>query len=650
MYSRVRIKDHYAEQKLFARRAIVSGGLIFGAILVLVGRLIYLQIIQHDHFLDLSQGNRIRTVPLPPNRGMIFDRNGVAMGLNAPAYQLELVREQTPNLDDTLKRLADLQLIDGVELPRLKKDILSRRSFEAVPISLQLSDDELARFAVRRQDFPGVEIQPRVARYYPLGASSVHALGYVSAISTDDQKAIDMDEYAGTFLIGKSGVERKFEPELHGKTGFQELLVNAQGRRIDPLQGVGELRREEPIAGRDLYLTIDHRVQKAAEEMMRGRRGAAVAIDPTTGDIIALVSMPTFDPNLFSRGISRADYQKLNDDPDIPQYNRALRGEYPPGSTIKPFMGLAALNYGVVTADDARFCGGRFRLPGVTRPWRDFRPEGHGNISLRHAIEQSCDVYFYGVADLLGIDRIAELLDQFGFGKPTDLDVGGERSGTLPSTAWKRRAFRTPEQQRWYPGETVNVGIGQGYLTVTPIQLAHATSIIASRGKRFQPRLVQAVRDPVSGEIHKVDPVALPPVALKEAYWDAVIEGMHWVTQGSQGTARGSASYAQYEFAGKTGTAQAVSIASSENIKAATKLLEERQRDHAWFVAFAPLDNPKLAVAVIVENGGQGGSAAAPVARRIFDTYLLSPEALKEQDAKGHSPGLSAATVVGAGE
>lgn len=650
MYPRVRIKDHYAEQQLFTRRALVSGGFIVFAVLALLGRLIYLQIVRYEHFLDLSQGNRIRTEPLPPNRGLIFDRNGVALGLNAPSYQLELVREQTPDLDDTLARLAKLSLLDSTDLPRLKKDIQSRRSFEAVPINLQLSDEELARFAVRRQDFPGVEIQPRVTRYYPLGATGVHALGYVSAISAEDQKTIDMDEYAGTPLIGKSGVERRFEAELHGKTGFQELLVNAQGRRVERTRGGADLRRVEPVAGDDLFLTIDQRVQSAAEEMLRGRRGAAIAIDPNSGDVIALVSTPGFDPNLFSRGISRADYQRLTDDIDVPLYNRALRGAYPPGSTIKPFMALAALNYGVVTADDARFCGGGFRLRGAGRVWRDFKPEGHGYISLRHAIEQSCDVYFYGVADLLGIDRISELLDHFGFGKATEIDIGGERTGILPSRDWKRRAFKDPEQHNWYPGDTVNIGIGQGYLTVTPMQLAHATAVIAARGKRYQPRLVQAIRSPQNGAIRKIDPVALPPVNLKPAHWDAVIEGMHWVTKGAHGTARGSAATAQYEFAGKTGTAQAVSISQSVNIKAATKTLSERQRDHAWFMAFAPVSEPKLAVAVIVENGGQGGSAAAPVARRIFDAYLLSPEALKEQDAKGRSPGLTAAAPVGAGE
>jgi penicillin-binding protein 2 len=646
MYRSVRIKDHYAEQQLFLRRVILTGSVIALAICLLIGRLIYLQVVKYDYYLYLSQGNRIRNEPLPPNRGLIFDRNGIALGLNAPSYQLEMIREQVADLDATLNSLVALKLLDNAEVPALKREIRNRRPFESIPIRLQLSDEELARFAVRRQDFPGIEIQPRITRYYPLGSSAVHALGYVSAISADDQKSIDMDEYAGTTLMGKSGVERRFEKELHGQSGYQELLVNAQGRRQEPAgSNAADLKRKEPRAGEDLFLTIDQRVQQEAEKMLRGRRGAAVAIDPNNGDVLALVSTPGFDPNLFSHGISSTDYRSLTDDADIPLYNRALQGAHPSGSTIKPFMALAALNYGVITDSDTRFCGGMYRAYG--RQWRDFKPQGHGWLSVRPAIEQSCDVYFLGVADVLGIERIHDFLDPFGFGRIVGLDIGSEKTGILPSGEWKRRAFKRPEDQKWYPGETVNVGIGQGYLTVTPLQLAYAVSAIATRGQRFEPRLVKRIRDS-AGEIHELPVRQLAPITVKDpSYWQVVIDGMTAVTQGANGTARGSAVTAQYVFAGKTGTAQVVSVSQRENIKAVTKMQSEHERDHAWFIAFAPVEKPTIAVAVIVENAGQGGRAAAPVARRMFDTYLLSPEALKEQDSKGKSPGISLTDIAG---
>jgi penicillin-binding protein 2 len=647
-----RIKDHYGEQQLFMRRAFVAGGLILFGMLALIGRLIWLQVVQYDYYFDLSQGNRIRNEPLPPNRGLLLDRNGIGLGLNAPSYQLELTREQVPNLEATLQVLAGLALLDRADVPRLKRDIMSRRAFETVPLKLQLSDEELARFAVRRHELPGVDIQPRMTRYYPLAGSAVHATGYVSAISTEDQKNIDIDEYEGTTLIGKTGIERAFEKELHGKKGYQQLLVNAQGRRVDRAGvNTAELKRTESRAGNDLYLTIDQRVQQAAEEMLRGRRAAAVALDPNNGDVIALVSTPGFNPNLFSRGISRADYRALTDNPDIPLYDRALRGAHAPGSTIKPFMALAALQYGVVTAEEPRYCRGSFRLPNVSRPWRDFKPEGHGYINAAHAIEESCDVYFYGTAELMGIDRIHDFLSPFGFGRQLGIDIGGERAGSLPSTEWKRNNFRQPDQKRWYPGDTIHVGIGQGYMSATPLQLAYATSVIATRGQRFQPRLVRAVRDSSTGAMREIPPRPLSTVTVKDpSYWDTVIEGMTAVTKGARGTARASGATAQYVFAGKTGTAQVVSVSSTVNIKEATKTASERQREHAWFIAFAPVEKPTIAVAVIVENGGTGGSAAAPVARRMFDAYLLSPEALKEQDLKGKSPGIKVVEQTGDAE
>jgi penicillin-binding protein 2 len=628
MIRTARIKDHYAEQQLFMQRALGAGAMILIAICILIARLIYLQIVRYDYFLDQSLGNRIRNEPIPPNRGLILDRNGIALGLNAPSYQLELTRDQVPDLEGTLQRLAALSLLDRSDVPRFKKDILGRRGFETVPLKLQLNDEDLARFSVRRQDFPGVEVQPRMTRYYPLGASGVHALGYVSAISIDDQKSIDMDEYAGTTLIGKSGVEKTYEPDLHGKTGYQELLVNAQGRHVERVGvKIADLKRREPVAGNDLYLTIDQHVQQAAEELLRGKRGAAVAIDPKNGDVIALVSTPGFDPNFFSRGISRTDYVKLKDDPDIPLYNRALQGTYPSGSTIKPFLALAGLRYGVIAPDTAWYCKGRFNLPNVNRVHRDWKPQGHGYVNMYSSIQHSCDTYFYQLSDLIGIDRIHDFLAEFGFGKTTQLDVGGDRPGLLPSTEWKRRVYKQP----WYRDETVSVGIGQGYLSVTPIQLASATATLAARGQKFKPRLVHAIRDSVTGQVRELPPQSLPPVPISEAaMWDVIFQGMQMVMKPG-GTGAASGAGASYSIAGKTGTAQVFTVAQNE--KYSEKGLNERLLDHGLFVAFAPVESPKIALVVVLENG-KHGTAAAVIARRMLDVYLLSPEELKAQDAK----------------
>jgi penicillin-binding protein 2 len=639
MIRSVRIKDHYAEQQMFMQRALGAGVIIVLAICILIARLIYLQIVRYDYFLDQSQGNRIRNEPIPPNRGLILDRNGIALGLNAPSYQLELTREQVPDLEGTLQRLAALSLLDRSDVPRFMKDILGRRSFEPVPLKLQLNDDELARFAVRRQDFPGVDVQPRMTRYYPLSASGVHALGYVSAISVEDQKSIDVDEYAGTTLIGKSGVEKTYEPELHGKTGYQELLVNAQGRHVEHAGvKITDLKRREPIAGNDLYLTIDQHVQQAAEEMLRGKRGAAVAIDPSNGDVIALVSTPGFDPNFFSRGISRTDYVKLKDDPDIPLYNRALQGTYPSGSTIKPFLALAGLRYGVIEPDRTWFCKGRFNLPNVNRVHRDWKPAGHGYVDMYSAIQHSCDTYFYQLSDLIGIDRIHDFLTEFGFGQTTKIDIGGDRAGLVPSTEWKRRVYKEP----WYRDETVSVGIGQGYLSVTPIQLASATATLAARGQKFKPRLVHAIRDAVTGQIRELPPQSLPPVPISEPkMWDVIFQGMQMVMKPG-GTGAASAVGAPYSMAGKTGTAQVFTVGQNE--KYSEKGLNERLLDHGLFVGYAPVEAPKIAIAVVIENG-KHGAAAALISRRMMDVYLLSPEELKALDAKRKPATLTAPPV-----
>jgi penicillin-binding protein 2 len=631
----VRIKDHHAEQRLFESRAIAAGVIMLLALIAIISRLFYLQVMQYDYFVALSAGNRIRVEPVPPNRGLILDRNGLPFATNSPSYQLELIREQVENIDDTLKRLVDIGLIEKEQIAILKKDIRGRRSFDHVPIKLQLTEVELARFAARGHDFPGIEIRPRLTRFYPLGVSSVHAIGYVGVISEDDKKDLDMNEYAGISLTGKTGVERAYEKELHGSAGSQQLLVNAQGRRVERIgRNSIELVRSEPVAGNDLFLTIDQRIQHVAEEELRGQRAAAIAIDPSNGDVLAFVSTPAFDPNLFVRGLARKDYLALTEDPDRPMLDRAIRGAYPPGSTVKPMMALAGLNYGVVSSARTVFCRGQFRLPRVSRPWRDWKPGGHGTVDMRKAIATSCDVYFYDLANMMGVDHIHDYLSQFGLGAITGIDIPGEKTGILPSTEWKRNNFRRKELQQWYPGDTISVGIGQGYMTATPLQLASYAATLAARGQRFAPRLVRAVRDVKTGAVRELPPKSLTPAkAADPAAWDIAIGGMIDVANAPYGTARGALAGAKYLIAGKSGTAQVFTAASNQRVKKANELVENL-RDHALFVSFAPADAPmpRIALAIVVENAPGGGSAfAAPIARKMIDTYLLTPEELAAQ-------------------
>ena len=621
----VRLKDHWAEQRLFSRRVIAATTVILICLGALFARLLFLQVVKHEYFSDLSQGNRIRIDPVPPSRGLIFDRNGVPLALNRPAYQLEVTRELTQDLPDTLQRLVGLGLMPAEDYERMLRTIKARRSFESVPVRLQMSEEELARFAVNRPDFPGVEVRPRLTRHYPLGGTGVHAVGYVAAISEKDQERIDTANYAGTTLIGKLGVERAFEDDLHGETGYQQLLVNAQGRRVERVGITAPvLERREPMAGKDLYLAVDARVQRVAEEALAGRRAAVVAIDPRNGDVLAFVSTPTFDPNGFARGLTHAEYAALSQNLDVPLYDRALRGEYPPGSTIKPMVALAALETGVVDADTTKLCRGAFQLPGSSHRFRDWKRGGHGTVNLHSAIAQSCDVYFYSVADRMGIDRMHEFLTRFGLGAATGIDIGGERKGVVPSREWKKKAFKNKDLQTWFPGETVIAGIGQGFMLATPLQLAQATATVSMRGQRFAPRLVTAMRDSVTGKIIKVPPRELPPVTVsKPEHWDAIIAGMVGVTNDPGGTARRSQAGAPYVMAGKTGTAQVFSIGQNERYS--DKDIAERLKDHALFIAFAPAEDPKIAVAVLVENGKSGSGTAAPIARKVIDAYLLPP-------------------------
>ena len=623
MVQGVRIKDHWSEQRIFDQRVLAAGVIIVTLTLTLMARLFLLQVLRHDYYTELSQGNRVRNEPISAARGLILDRNGEVIASNQSAYQLELVPEEVPDLEQTLSGLVALGLVAPDELGEVRRSIKSRRAFDSVPIRLRMSEEDVARFAVRRFEFPGVDIKTRQTRWYPNNELAVHALGYVAAISEQDFQRIDRAAYNGTTLIGKLGVESRYEPELHGTNGFREVLVNAQGRSVQK-QGAltPDLKVKAPTPGQDLLMTLDMPSQRVAEEMLADKRGAAVAIDPASGDVLVLVSRPGFDPNLFGRGLTRSEFSALNENIDRPLFNRALRGTYPSGSTIKPAIALAALVNNEVNPDATRYCNGVYRLPGSSRMFREGRTGRHGAMDLRHAIAKSCDVYFYDLANTVGVDHIAGFLAPLGFGSLTGIDIGGEKPGLLPSREWKKKAFARPADQMWFPGETVNFGIGQGYFLVTPLQLAHYTSILANRGTSYKPRLVNGVRDPATGEIKHLAPVKDQDIKnVTPEQWQIVMEGMAGTTR--YGTAALTAGKNMtYTIAGKTGTAQVFTVGQNEKLDN-QKTVSERLRDHSWFIAFAPAEAPRIAVAVIVENGGFGSAVAAPIVRKIMDTFLL---------------------------
>jgi penicillin-binding protein 2 len=619
---RVRIKDEALEQRMFFQRVLLAAALVTLIAIALVGRAFWLQVMQHAHYVELSQGNRARIEPLPPNRGIIFDRAGRVIAENTPAYQLELIREQVGDLEGALARLVRFGLLEPGDVGRVRQLVLSRRSFEAVPFLLQLDDAEVARYAVHRHELPGVLLETRMARHYPYGMVGAHALGYVGTISEPDLVRVDRERYFGTGVIGKTGIERAYEADLLGTGGYREVLVNAEGRPARLAEGTDpQLSTHEPKAGRDLRMTIDIELQRVAEEAFAGRRGGVVAIDPNNGDVLVFASLPSFDPNGFARGISRSDYLALTESPDQPLFNRVLRGTYPPGSTIKPLMALAGLENGVIRPEEPVYCGGSYSLPGSRHRYREPKRGGtHGPVDMHRAVMKSCDVYFYRLANTLGIERIHDSMSRMGFGEPTGIDIAGERGGIMPSPAWKKTAFSTREQQVWFPGETVIVGIGQGYWTATLLQLAKATALLSMRGQPYQPRLVRALVDPATGAVEERRPNPLPRIELTHPEnWEIIVDAMVAVTTG--GTASGAARGATYSIAGKTGTAQVFSVGQSEKYN--EKEVAERLRDHALFVAFAPAESPRLALAVLVENGGFGGSQAAPIARAIFDAYLV---------------------------
>jgi penicillin-binding protein 2 len=643
MTDSVRIKDLPREQHIFVTRSVMAMSVAFALMLVLIGKLIWLQIFRHDYYLDLSQGNRLRRDPIPASRGLILDRHGTVLVDNEPTYQLELISEQTPDLAATLRQLHALGLLNNEEIEQAGRAIRSRRKFDSVPIRLRMSDEEIGRFAVHRHEFQGVDLRTRETRHYPYGELGVHALGYVASISEDDLKRISrIEDYAGTNLIGKLGVEASFEKPLHGTNGYREILVNAQGRSVERSGNFAQMRAAAPVAGSDLVLAIDLAAQQAAEAGLGTRRGAVVAIDPANGDVIALASRPGFDPTLFGRGIRRLEYAALTNNPDKPLLNRALRGTYPSGSTIKPVIALAGMHFNLVDPDKREFCAGSFHLPHSSHLYREGKSGRHGAVNLRDAIAKSCDVYFYGLAATLGVDRIAEFLSPFGFGQLTGIDISGERAGLLPTPAWKKNYFKRPQDQVWFPGETVSFGIGQGYFLVTPLQLAHAASVMANRGKSFEPRLVAAERT-ADGKLKPIAPIAGKNVEfVSSEQWDIMLQGMIGAT--TYGTAGGQFIKAGYTVAGKTGTAQVYSVGQNEKYRGDKN---ELLRDHAWFIAFAPAEAPRIAICVLVENAGFGASMAAPIARRVIDAYFKANGILPAPAAPATTaaPAASAPTV-----
>jgi penicillin-binding protein 2 len=496
--------------------------------------------------------------------------------------------------------------------------------FKPLTLRFRMTDDEISRFAIQRPRFPGVDFQPRLVRHYPHAELAAHVIGYVGALSAADLERLDPAEYAGTAHTGKTGVEFFNEDRLHGETGYRQIVTNARGRQV-PADSRGLthtlLESESPEPGENLYLSLDLDLQRVATAALEGRRGSVVAIDPSNGEILALVSAPTFDPNTFALGMSTSEYNALQFDLNQPLFNRAVRGNYPPGSLIKPMLALAALETGATNLTRRTFCRGFYTLPGSTHRYRDWRPQGHGELDLHEAIAQSCDVYFYEISREIGIEGMHTYLTQFGLGSETGVDIAGEKKGLVPSREWKRQAFSDRPNQVWFPGETVIASIGQGYMLATPLQLAHVTATLALRGKRFRPHLVAATENPITGERSLTVPEQLPAVQIdNEFYWDSVIGAMHAVMQGETGTARATGLRAPYSMAGKSGTAQVFSVAQEEKYN--ENDIEERLRDHALFIAFAPVDAPQIAVAVVVENGSSGSRVAAPIARSVMDQYL----------------------------
>ncbi|MBI5782569.1 MAG: penicillin-binding protein 2 [Gammaproteobacteria bacterium] len=609
------IKDQFRESRLFNARLTLVGAIVLALILALFLRLVYLQVFAHRHFETLSQANRVKPIPIQPPRGLILDRNGVILAQNYPVYTLEIIPEQVDDMNSLLEELKQVVNLNEADLKNFQKQLRERPRFENLLLRSNLTEEEAARLAVRRTYFSGVELEARLQRHYPLAGLGVHFLGYVARINEQELERIDKATYRGMQHIGKLGVEVSHEKSLLGQVGFEKVETNAHGRSLRILERIA------PVAGRNLYLGIDAKLQALAEQALGNRRGAVIALEPATGAVLAFVSTPTYDPNPFVNGIDPDSYNALLNDPDKPLINRALNGQYAPGSTIKAFLGLAALEAENFDASKPIVCPGWFTLPGSSHQFRDWKKTGHGTMNLHDAVVQSCDVYFYKLAVAMEIDALKKFLEPFGFGNKTGVDLLNESEGLLPSLEWKRA-----RGQKWYPGETVITGIGQGSILVTPLQLATAIATLANHGVRLKPQIVRAMEDAKTRVVKEIVPETYAQIPLKDKqHLDIQIQNLMDVVHTNRGTAYGIGYNAPYKIAGKTGTAQVKSIAQGQSYS--EKQTPERFRDHALFVSFAPVGDPKVAVAVVVENGGHGSSAAAPIARKVMDHVILGKTA-----------------------
>jgi penicillin-binding protein 2 len=610
----VLLKDPARETVLFRGRAIAAA-VIFLALTVMLGvRMVQLQVFEHTHFRTLSENNRVKVLPVVPTRGLIYDRNGVVLAQNVPTYSLEAVPDSIKNADQLLAELGQLVAISESDIGRFKRILKSAHRFNYIPIRLRLTDEEVARFAVVRHRYPGVDVHARLSRDYPLGALLAHVVGYMGRITEKDLEKIDQTNYRASSHIGKTGVERAYEEVLHGGVGYEHVETNAQGRVLRTLL------RQDATPGADLYLSIDVGLQATAEAALGDEIGAIVAINPRTGGVLAMVSTPSFDPNLFAQGIDPESFKALNTSLERPLFNRVLYGRYPPGSTVKPFVGLAGLEYGAKLANGKTWCPGFYQLKNQQHRYRDWKRSGHGSVDLHRSVVESCDVYFYELALELGIDRMHDFLGLFGFGAPTGIDLGTESRGLLPSRGWKRNKYNKP----WYPGETLITGIGQGFTLATPLQLAAATATLANRGLRLQPQLVERMVDIAAGREHVNAPRIVGQIEISNAkHWDVVSKSMIDVVHSKAGTAKKIAEGIDFRIAGKTGTAQVFGIAQDAEYDEAK--IRKKLRDHALFVAFAPAERPRIAVTVVVENGGSGSATAAPIASTVMQRFLRGP-------------------------
>lgn len=605
------LKDPQRELLYFRRRLMIAGAVVIVAFGGLLGRFVYLQLFQHRHYQTLAESNRIAIVPIVPNRGVMTDRNGIVLAQSYSAYTLEVTPSRVKNLDETIDELATIVEVQARDRKRFKRLLEESKNFESLPLRTRLSAEEVARFAVNRYRFPGVEIKARLFRQYPFGEVASHVTGYISRINDKDVERIDSwnetANYKGSDYIGKVGVELAYERELHGTTGWEEVEVDAGGRAVRTLS------RTPPTSGNNLKLALDIRLQQAAETAFGDRRGALVAIEPSTGDVLAFVSKPGFDPNLFVDGIDPVNWELLNESPDKPLLNRPLRGAYPPGSTIKPFLALAALTSGKRTAAQTIFDPGFYQIPGAAHRFRDDKPGGHGYVDMFKSIVASCDTYYYMLAGETDIDDTHAFLSKFSFGRKTGIDIEGELLGVLPSRAWKRERFK----DKWYLGDSISAGIGQGYNSFTPVQQAQAIAIIANDGVALAPHLVKSVENVKDGSVRQIALQPTQALNVRPEHLEVIKNALVAVPR--EGTSARAFVGTQYISAGKTGTAQVYSLKGEKY----SARVEERLRDHAWYLAYAPADHPRIAIAVLVENGGFGAQAAAPIARAVLDYYLL---------------------------